>query len=196
MVTEPNKTLEALKIAIRMEIDGKAYYLKLSKSSDSQAGRELFRSLAAEEDIHRKKFEEIYDAISSRKAWPKIGFEPGRVKRLRTIFAGAAERLGSGVTAPATEFDALKTAMDMETRSYDLYKSRAKIAAYVAEREFYQALASEEREHHLSLLDYYEYMNILKTQPGGLLPMSIRLWMAAKAYKGATESAFRRSLVM
>lgn len=141
-----------------MEIDGKAYYLKISKSSDNQAGRELFRSLAAEEDIHRQKFEEIYDAIGSRKAWPKIGFEPARVKRLRTMFARAAERLGSGVTAPATELDALKTAMDMETRSYDLYKRRVKTAAYDAEREFYQALAGEEREHYLSLLDYYEYL--------------------------------------
>lgn len=39
-----------------------------------------------------------------------------------------------------------------------LYKSRAKIATHDAEREFYQALAGEEREHYLSLLDYYEYL--------------------------------------
>ncbi len=153
-----DNALEALRIAIQMEIDGKAYYLKLSKSSDSQEGRDLFRSLAAEEDIHRRKFEEIYDAIGSRKAWPKISFEPGRVQKLRTLFAGATERLGKGVTAPATELDAINTAMDMETRSYDLYKSRSSIAAHDAEREFYQALTGEERGHYLTLLDYYEYL--------------------------------------
>ncbi len=153
-----NKTLEALRIALQMEIDGQAYYLKLSKSSDSQAGRELFRSLAAEEDIHRQKFEEIYDAIGSRKAWPRISFEPVRAQKLRTLFAGATKRLGKEVTAPATELDSINMAMTMETRSYDLYKSRSSIAAHDAEREFYQALAGEEREHYLTLLDYYEYL--------------------------------------
>ncbi len=158
MESEQDKTMEALQIAIQMEIDGQAYYQKLSKSSDSQAGRDLFKSLAAEEDGHRQKFEEIYDAIGSRKAWPKISFEPGRGQKIRTLFIGAMERLGREVTAPATELDSINTAMEMENRSYSLYESRALVAAHDAEREFYQALAGEERGHYLTLLDYYEYL--------------------------------------
>ena len=67
MATEQNKILEALQIVIQMEIDGKDYYLKASQESSNELGRQLLQSLAAEEDIHRQKFEEIYNAIRNKK---------------------------------------------------------------------------------------------------------------------------------
>lgn len=158
METEQDKTLGALQIAIQMEIDGKEYYRKVSQSSDNQLGRELFQSLANEEDIHRQKFEEIYDTFRSKKAWPKTNFQPDGGKRLRTIFARATDEIGSDIKAPATELDAIQTAMGMENKSYDLYKDRSQTATYDAEIDFYETLAAEEREHHLVLLDYYEYL--------------------------------------
>jgi len=159
MVTEQSKTLEGLKLAIQTEIDGKEYYRKVSRSSDNQLGRQLFQTLAAEEDIHRRKFEEIYRAISSKKAWPRTDFQPDGGKRLRTIFIKATEEMGANVKVPTTELDAVKRAIDMEIKSYELYKSRSLTTTYDAERDFYELVAAEEREHHLILLDYQEYLS-------------------------------------
>jgi len=158
MVTEQDRTLEALQIAVQMEIDGKEYYQKASQSSDNQLGRELFQSLAAEEDIHRQKFEEIYDAIRNRKAWPETDFQPDQGQRLRTIFAKVTEEMGLNVKAATSELDAIQTAMDMENKTYDFYKRQSQSANYEAEKDFYEALAAQEREHHQVLLDYYEYL--------------------------------------
>jgi len=158
METEQDKTLNALQIAIRMEIDGKEYYLKASQESSSELGEKLLQSLAAEEDIHRQKFEEIYGAIRNKKAWPTTDFQPDGGKRLRTIFAMATEEMGSDIKAPTTEFDAVQTAMDMENKTFDFYQSQGENATYGTERDFYETLAAEEREHHLILLDYYEYL--------------------------------------
>ena len=158
MVTEQDKTLEALQIAIQMEIDGKEYYLKASRESSNELGKELLQSLAAEEDTHRQKFEEIYSALQNKKAWPETDFQPDRGKRLRTIFATATEEMGSYIKAPATELDAVQTAMDMENKTYDFYRNQGKNATYEAERDFYEIVAAEEREHHQVLLDYYEYL--------------------------------------
>lgn len=158
MKTEQDKTLEALQTAIQMEIDGKAYYLKASQESSNELGKKLLRSLAAEEDTHREKFEEIYGAIRSKKAWPTIDFQPDGGKRLRTVFATATEEMGPNVKAPGTEFDAVQKAMDMENKTYDFYQSQSEEATYNAERNFYQTVAAEEREHYLVLLDYYEYI--------------------------------------
>jgi len=158
MVTEQDKALQALQIAIQMEIDGKDYYLKASQESGNELGRKLMESLAAEEDIHRQKFIEIYDAISSKKAWPVTDFQPDRGKRLRTIFAKASEEIGINVKAPVTELDAVKTAMDMENKTRDFYKTQSENATYGAERDFYETLAAEERGHHLVLQDYYQYI--------------------------------------
>ena len=158
METEHDKILEGLKIAVQMEVDGKEYYLKASQKSSNELGKRLLASLAAEEDVHQQKFEEIYNAIRNKKAWPVIDFQPDRGKRLRTVFAMATEEIGTNVKAPDTELDALQTAMGMENKTYDFYQNRGKDAIHNAERDFYQTLAAEEREHHLVLLDYYEYL--------------------------------------
>ena len=158
METEQNKTLGALQIAIQMEIDGKEYYLKASQKSSNELGKKLLQSLATEEDTHRQKFEQIYKAIGSKQAWPITDFRPDGGKRLRTIFARVTEEIGFNIKALPTETDAVKTAMDMENKTYDYYKNRSQTATYDAEKDFYEALAAEEREHHLILLDYYEYL--------------------------------------
>ena len=158
MGTEQDRTLAALQTAIQMEVDGKKYYLKASQGSSNELGKQLLASLSAEEDIHRQRFEEIYSALQGKRAWPKTDFQPDGGRRLSTIFARATEEMGLAIKAPATELDAIQTAMDMENKTYDYYKAQEQRATYDAERDFYQTLAAEEMEHHLVLLDYYEYL--------------------------------------
>ena len=158
MVNEQDKTAAALQIAIQMETDGREYYLKASQESSNELGKALLKSLADEEAIHRQKFEEIYEAIRSQKAWPKTDFQPDGGRRLRTLFIQTGESLGFAIKAPATELDAVQTAMDLENKTYDFYNTQGKKATYGIEREFYEALAMQEKEHHLILLDYYEYL--------------------------------------
>ncbi|OIP28201.1 MAG: hypothetical protein CO103_06870 [Chloroflexi bacterium CG_4_9_14_3_um_filter_45_9] len=158
MTTEQDKTLAALQIAIQMEIDGKEYYLKVSRESSNELGKKLLQSLAAEEDVHRQKFEEIYSAIRNKKAWPMTDFRPDGGKRLRTVFARATEAIERNIKIATTELDAVKIAMDMENKTYDFYKAQGRKTIYNTEKDFYETLAGEEREHHLILLDYYEYL--------------------------------------
>jgi rubrerythrin len=158
MTTEQGRTLEALQTAIQMEIDGKEYYLKASQQSGNELGKQLFKTLAAEEDDHRQKFEEIFNSMRKEKGWPKTDFQANGGRNLRTIFARATEQMGPKGNVSSTELDAVKKAMDMENETYDFYQQQEKLASYDAEREFYQALSAQEKEHHLVLLDYYEYL--------------------------------------
>jgi len=156
--SEQDRTLKALQTAIQMEIDGKEYYLKASQQSGNELGKKLLKTLAAEEDIHRQTFERIYNTIRKENDWPKTDFQPDGGRNLRTIFAQAAGQGGSKAKAATSELDAVKKAMDMENETYDFYKQREKQSTHAAEREFYQALSAQEKEHHLILLDYYEYL--------------------------------------
>jgi rubrerythrin len=158
MATEQDKTLGALQTAIQMEIDGQEFYLKASQASNNELGKKLLKSLAAEEDLHRQTFEEIYDTIRSQKAWPRTAFQPDHGRGLRTIFARALEEEESSIKAMPTELDAVQTAMAMENKTYDFYKSQSQMATYDGERDFYEALAAQEGEHHRILLDYYEFL--------------------------------------
>ncbi len=158
MVSDKEKTEQALKIAIQMEIDGKEYYEEAGRACDNELSRKLFISLAGEEDLHRSKFEEIYSAISSQKEWPVIDFKPDGANNLRTIFNTSIKKIGADIKAPADELEALEKAMEMESKTFDFYMECNRDATYAAEADFYEKLALEERGHHLVLLDYYEYL--------------------------------------
>jgi rubrerythrin len=56
------------------------------------------------------------------------------------------------------ELDAVKKAMEMENETYDFYREQGGKAVYDAEKQFYEALAGQEEEHHRVLLDYYEFL--------------------------------------
>jgi len=158
MVSENEKTLEGLRVAVQMEIDGKEFYLKASRESNNEMGRKLLESLSAEEDLHRQKFEQIYQTLQQKKSWPGVKLESAGRQQLKTMFAQQVEKLGTTVTALTTELNAVDTAMDMENKSYDFYKSRSRNATFAAEKDFYEAVAAEETMHHRLLRDYYEYL--------------------------------------
>ena len=158
MADSQEKVLEGLKYAIQMEIDGKEHYLKASRESSNELGKKLLQSLADAEDYHRKKFEQIYDSMRTRKSWPAVDFQPDGGRELRTIFARATEQMDTMVKPLSTELDAVQLAMEMENKSFDYYKSQSEKAADNNEKEFYEMLAAEEREHHIILVDYYEYL--------------------------------------
>ncbi len=158
MATEQDATLEGLKTAIQMEVEGKQFYLKASRESSNEAGKKLLESLAAEEDIHRQKFEEIFESIREKNAWPRVDFKPDGGSSLRTLFSRANEQVGKSVRAAKSELDAVQTAVGMEGKTYDFYISQSQSTPYTTARDFYEALASQEREHQLILVDYSEYL--------------------------------------
>lgn len=158
MANEEERTLEALRIAVQMETDGKEYYLKASRESGNELGKKLLQTLADEEDIHRQKFAEIFDAVRVKQSWPDVAFQPDGGRGLRTVFAEALEKSSREGKGTDTELEAVQTAMAMENKTYDFYRDQSVKAGQDAERDFYDSLAGQEREHSLVLLDYYEYL--------------------------------------
>ena len=158
MTTEQKKTTQALQYAIQMEIDGKVFYLKASRESGNELGRKLLESLAVQEDIHRQKFEQIYENMRKSRNWPIVDFKPDGGKTLRNIFAIETNKPAPDIKVAQTELDALQKAMQMEDKSYDLYHDRYEQAGPGAERDYYETIAAEEREHKLVLLDYWEFL--------------------------------------
>ena len=120
---EAKTMMEILQSAIQMEIDGKEFYQRASQQS-STPSKQLFERLAIEEDEHRRKFEEIYEALKKRPDWPAVEAPSSGGKRLRSIFAEASKKLGTQINPSQSELDAIKQAMNMELKSYEFYRSR------------------------------------------------------------------------
>ena len=97
MSLEQDATLTGLKTALQMEIDGKEFYLKASKASQNELGSKLLKQLAAEEDVHREVFKNIYESIKKNNKWPDIKYTPDSGKKLRTVFKEAIEKMDKTV---------------------------------------------------------------------------------------------------
>jgi rubrerythrin len=160
---EAKKMVGILQDAIRMEVEGKEFYQRASQKSSNRLAKELFQRLAIEEDEHSKKFEEIFQALKKGQDWPDVKPPSAKGKQLKSIFAQSTKELGSEIKVAESELKAIKTAIDMEIKTYDFYRSRSEQSAFPVEKRFYQALAAEERGHQLTLLDSYEYF----TDPAG-----------------------------
>jgi rubrerythrin len=159
MTTGLESIMQGLLYAIQMEIDGKEFYLKASLESENEVGKKLLESLAVQEDNHRKKFQQIFENLRESRRWPLVTFKNNQAKVLSTIFAEETARLKSKVRPEFSEIDIVREAMLMEDKSYDLYTQRYAQAADSDERQFYEKIAAEEREHKLILLDYFEFIN-------------------------------------
>ncbi len=156
--SEQERILRAITMAIEMELDGKECYLAASKGSTNEAGKKLLQSLAEEEDNHRQTFEGIYNAIRQGRDWPPVDLGTDRAVDIRDTLVKTCQALGVSVGGTSSELDAVKVAIDKEKKSYDFYENQASQAIYDTEKSFYEALAREEREHELALLDYYDYL--------------------------------------
>ena len=155
---EQKNTLEAIKFAVQMEIDGKKYYLQASQRSINKAGKELFQWLAAEEDKHRRIFASIFAAIGKQKAWPEVHLAAGKGIKLETLFSEELRAAQPNTRGKDSEIESISGAMEMENKTREYYISRDKQATFDAEKKLYSALAAEEEGHYLALVDYREYL--------------------------------------
>jgi rubrerythrin len=159
MSQEQETTLAGLQVALKMEEDGKAFYLKASKASGNPLGAKLFKNLAAEEDIHREVFKSIYNKIKNKNQWPETKSVADGGKHLKTVFAAAMENMDKTFSPAQSELDAVKTGIAMENKTLDYYRERLEKAASAVEKLFYEELSMQESEHSRILQDYYEFYN-------------------------------------
>lgn len=159
MATEQERIIQGLQYAMNMETDGKEFYLRASRESSNQMGKELLKELAAAEDIHKQTFSGIYEAIRAQKAWPVLGIPQDKANKLKTIFAQASATGSPATKGTKSELEAVKIALALEIKSQSAYNSQGKTAASDAEKEFYRKLSAEEHQHQLILEDYYQYLS-------------------------------------
>ena len=62
------------------------------------------------------------------------------------------------VNTAATELEAVQNAMAMENKTRDFYVEQAEIATIKEQKNFFELVAGEEREHYMVLMDYYDFL--------------------------------------
>jgi rubrerythrin len=150
--------LKALEIAMKLEEDGTKFYMDASEKATSAFAKDMFTSLAKDEDVHLEKVKEIYKKLKEERAWPKVVTSIGDVVKTKAVFPEDAKDLHMTEEDISESVKVLKIGIEMEEKSIKFYDELAEKATDPFEARFYLALVHEERGHYLSLWDYREYL--------------------------------------
>jgi rubrerythrin len=151
--------LAILSQALKLEKQGRAFYLKAADATLDAKGQIMFRSLADDERRHVEMVERQLHALQGDGAWvplPDLKVTP--IDLGKELFPPKRQQVADRVGANPSEIDALHVALDNEIKSYDLYRKAAGEISDAAGKRLCEWLAGAEMVHFNLLMSNYQAM--------------------------------------
>jgi rubrerythrin len=148
-MTSPSM-LEIVKGAILFEKKGEALYKGVALTTTSNALRELFNQLAAEEENHAVVLSKQYQSLRQQQPpaiEPTTGASPQPLNKILTA------KVVAEISASGYEAAAISAAIELEKNSLAYYSRQAESSESTSEKKFYSWLAEWEKEHLTMLLE-------------------------------------------
>ena len=163
-----NDALAALNQAIELEVKGQRFYLEAAECTTNPKGTEMFRSLADDEAIHERILRRQLDALTQGEGWvPVLSMVEGLPEDVDEVTADLAalifpdsERVCEEAVRPDdSDLDALLFALQIENKSFYLYREMAQTTDDPNGKRMYGYLANAERGHFELLMLNYEHLS-------------------------------------
>lgn len=156
-MADSKKALEVLSQALRLEQEGRAFYLQAAEGTLSEKARATFLSLAGDEELHAEMILRQLHSIEGGGSYVLLPDLTAREIDLGAkLFPPNRRDAEKKVGANPNELDALHVALENEIRSYDLYRAAAKQSDDPAGRRMYEWLTEAELTHFNLLMNNYE----------------------------------------
>jgi rubrerythrin len=139
--------------AIKMELDGKAFYEKLAKGTNIAGLQTIFSRLAADEQKHY----EIFLALKGQTQ--ATAMEDTRVlEQARNVFEELLEQ--KGTLGPITgDLEGYRYAMKIEADSFRLYEDAAQKEKNDDVKNLLLRIAGEEHKHFTIVQNIHDFVN-------------------------------------
>ncbi len=147
---------QSLQIAIDMEREGKAFFLKAASGAENVFVKKIFEELARQEDFHIERILQIYDGMKNEKPLKEWITSVAATAQLDKVFQ---ESLQEKAQTSENDLNALRFGLEIEDRSIKYYESLAGSTFDSYEKRFYLTLSHEERDHYLRIMDSIEYLS-------------------------------------
>lgn len=147
--------MKVFDFAMKMELQGKAYYQTLADSARIPELKGIFSGLAADEQKH-------YDLLRDLKEGNNWNMADSTVlQKARSVFTDIIERPGARQEMQDA-LDAYQSALKVEAESVRLYEEMAKKEEDPVLVRLYLTLANEEKSHYNILDNICEYVKSTK----------------------------------
>lgn len=137
--------MDIIEFALKMELDGKAFYDKQAAAETNPELKQILQTLAEEEERHYRFFQTFKDNPNLPPSADTFG-SPGAVERVKNIFEEMSQQTDSGEFGDKAA-SVWKEALRIEERAVSFYQSHAEQEPDRDRKRLLQRLAEEETKH-------------------------------------------------
>ena len=149
--------LTILTKAMKLEREGKRFYLQAAEASEDQETTGMFKALAEDEEHHYAYIERQVNELKAGKDWVHIPeLDQVEAADARAPIFPAGMKAPEVLPARPSLEDALLFGLDTEIKSYELYKNCAGSIENPEARQMFEKLAAAEHGHFDTLMTRYE----------------------------------------
>ncbi len=157
MTENVNAVVGILEHAMGIEQEGSQFYLKAAQTTQDKKGQEMFSTLADDEQKHYDLIKRQHAALTSKGRW--IGssdMKPSDIDLSKPLFPKGIEVLEKAISTKSSDWDALLFGLDIEIKSYDLYRKAASQIEDILGKQMFEFLAGQEQSHWDTLMMRYD----------------------------------------
>ena len=150
----------SIAVALENELRERDFYIAQSQRTTNPLGKAMFARIAADEDEHYLRLLAIHERLAGQGRWPETIASIIGSSDIRSAFRKLASNTGEIAPSSRDDIEALKIAIAFEATGYSFYARLKNEAETEQEKNFFELIASMEREHMLSLQDallYFEH---------------------------------------
>jgi rubrerythrin len=145
--------LKSLEIALNNEARERDFYLKHAERTRHPLGESMFKTIAADEDEHYQRILELHKKLQEAGKWPEDLPLKVKATKVKSVLEKVVADVGAGPQADTDDLEAVKIAIEFETKGEQFYQKLQDGVEDPNEKAFFAMLTSLEREHRLSLED-------------------------------------------
>jgi len=147
---------EILEMAIRIETNGRSFYLRAAELQSDKKNIRFFNKLAAMEEQHKKAFERFYEELSSDEKGGQVYDPDGQASMYLAVMAdthgGEGDpQVANALTGEESLENILKTAINLEKQSILFYIGLKDLVPKKHGKEKVDAIIDEEKQHIVQL---------------------------------------------
>jgi rubrerythrin len=139
--------LEPLRIARRLEEEGRQFFIDTARKTESKLARQTFEFLANEEVRHLEKINQFYHSLEKEGAANLPVTEKSSADARLEAFNKQLESLKDEFKPSMSDIEAYEYAIKFENGAEEFYEEKLNDATNPRIKQFYQWLVEEETMH-------------------------------------------------
>jgi rubrerythrin len=149
---------KSINLALENEIHERNFYAQQGSKATNPVAKGMFDRIAEDEQEHFESLKKIHGELSAKGTWPEYITSDSSDTVVMQHLMDIARSTGDNSPFDPDERDALKVAIDFETKGYTLYENLSTEGESPEEKFFFSRMAAMELEHFLSLRETLLYL--------------------------------------